>query len=360
MRKHYLDNIRWMTVVLVVIYHVFWMYNGVGVSGGLGKITNLDVQYYDLYLYIVYPWMLPVLFLVSGISARYSLQKYADKEFFKNRTVKLLVPVTIGLFVFHFIQGYISMALSDAFETTAQSTPKIVLYFIMVAGGIGVMWYMQMLWIFSGLLLLIRKIEKEKLWNLGGKTGLIALLLMAVPLWAFAQVGNTPVVVCYRFGFYGLLFFLGYYVFSHDEVMEKVKRYFLLFLGLAVALGIAFCVLYFGQNYADAPVYKTVLFTTYGWFGCLAILGGAARYLDLENTFTHWMGAHSFGLYIFHELFISGVALFLAKPGLVPPVVAYLLSGICGFAGGYGMFALISRIPVYRWCVLGMRGKKKD
>ena len=28
MRRHYLDNIRWITVGLVVLYHVIFMYNG--------------------------------------------------------------------------------------------------------------------------------------------------------------------------------------------------------------------------------------------------------------------------------------------------------------------------------------------
>ncbi len=56
MRKNYLDNIRWVTVVLVVIYHVIYMYNGEGILGGVGKITSLDVQYYDIFLYAVYPW----------------------------------------------------------------------------------------------------------------------------------------------------------------------------------------------------------------------------------------------------------------------------------------------------------------
>ena len=41
MRKYYLDNIRWITVVTVVIYHVFYMYNSEGIVGGVGKITNL-------------------------------------------------------------------------------------------------------------------------------------------------------------------------------------------------------------------------------------------------------------------------------------------------------------------------------
>ena len=92
MRKYYLDNIRWVTVVLVVIYHVIYMYNGEGILGGVGKITSLDVQYYDIFLYAVYPWFMLLLFLVSGICSRYYLDSHTAKEFAKNRTRKLLIP----------------------------------------------------------------------------------------------------------------------------------------------------------------------------------------------------------------------------------------------------------------------------
>ena len=33
MRKYYLDNIRWMTGILVVVYHVLYMYNAEGLLG---------------------------------------------------------------------------------------------------------------------------------------------------------------------------------------------------------------------------------------------------------------------------------------------------------------------------------------
>lgn len=99
MRKHYIDNIRWAAIVIVVFYHVGYMYNGVGVPGPLGKITDMDVQYYDLFQYIVYPWLMMVLFMVSGISARLYLEKHDDDEFFLNRTTKLLVPSDQGLFL---------------------------------------------------------------------------------------------------------------------------------------------------------------------------------------------------------------------------------------------------------------------
>ena len=80
MRKKYLDNIRWMTVVLVVIYHVLYMYNGEGILGTLGKITDLEVQYYDVYQYMVYPWFMCILFLVSGICSRLYLDNHTGKE----------------------------------------------------------------------------------------------------------------------------------------------------------------------------------------------------------------------------------------------------------------------------------------
>jgi hypothetical protein len=66
-----------VTVVLVVIYHVLYMYNGEAI---LGKITALDVQYYDIFLYAVYPWFMLLLFLISGICSRYYLDNHTAKE----------------------------------------------------------------------------------------------------------------------------------------------------------------------------------------------------------------------------------------------------------------------------------------
>lgn len=356
-RKRYLDNIRWAVVAVVVVYHVFYMYNAEGVLGGLGKITKLDVQYYDLLLYLVYPWLMPVLFLVSGICARLALEKRSDRAYFKSRTTKLLVPGTVGLFAFQFIQGWISISLADGFD--AMEVPGLVKYLIMALSGQGVLWYIQLLWVLTALLLLIRKLEKDRLWTRCGHIGIAGIALLALPVWAAAQVLNTPVVVVYRFGFYGVVFLLGYFVFSHEEAIEALKRWFVPLLLAAAALGIAFCAVYFGQNYADAPVNRTPLFVGYAWFGSLAILGGAARYADVETPFTRWMGARSFGLYVFHYLGVSAVALFLAKPGLVTPALAYLLSLIAGFAAGYLLNALISRLPFFRWAVLGIKKERK-
>lgn len=357
MRKSYIDNLRWVTVVLVVFYHVFYMYNAEGILGTLGKITDLEVQYFDLYQYIVYPWFMALLFIVSGISARYYIERHTGKEFIKSRTVKLLVPSTIGLFVFQFIQGYINVSFSEAGNIEA---PGFVKYIIYCLSGIGVLWYIQMLWLFSLVIVLIKKIDKDRFWNICRKTPFWVLILIAVLFWGAGQLLNTPVIVSYRFGFYFLAYLLGYFVFSHDEVIEVTKRYFPLFAVIAVGLGTAFCLVYFGQNYADDPVYRSPLFLLYGWFGCVAMVGGFAKFFDFTNKFTKWMGSHSWGLYIFHYLGISMVALYLAKPGLVPAWGCYLLSTIAGFGLSYILYFVISKIPFFRWAVLGISKKKES
>ena len=355
MRKSYIDNLRWVTVVLVIFYHVFYMYNAEGILGTLGKITDLEVQYFDLYQYIVYPWFMALLFIVSGISARYYIERHTGKEFIKSRTVKLLVPSTIGLFVFQFIQGYINVSFSEAGSIEA---PGFVKYIIYCLSGIGVLWYIQMLWLFSLIIVLIKKIDKDRFWNICRKTPFWVLILIAVLFWGAGQILNTPVIVSYRFGLYFLAYLLGYFVFSHDEVIEVTKRYFPLFAVIAVGLGTAFCIVYFGQNYADDPVYRSPLFLLYGWFGCVAMVGGFAKFFDFTNKFTKWMGSHSWGLYVFHYIGLSAVAVFVAGKFDLPAVVIYILSAVAAFGGALLLNAIISRIPFFRWAVLGIKKGK--
>ena len=140
----------------------------------------------------------------------------------------------------------------------------------------------------------------------------------------------------------------------------KLKKYFPLFLGLALATGIAFCIINFGANYADKPVNRTPLFAGFAYFMSLAILGGMAKFGDFENAFTKWMSKRSFGLYVFHYLGICVVAIYLAKPGLIHPVLAYILSAVASFVIAYLLYEIISRIPVYRWMVLGIKKDKKE
>ena len=148
-RKLYLDNIRWMTVVLVVIYHVVYMFNGVQPFGVIGPFREHQLQ--DCFQYLVYPWFMALLFVVSGMSARYYLQSHTTKQFLKDKTRKLLVPSTIGLFVFQWLLGIYNLKIGGGLNIA--DLPMPIVYLITVLSGVGPLWYIQMLWLFSMLLL---------------------------------------------------------------------------------------------------------------------------------------------------------------------------------------------------------------
>ncbi|MBR6199844.1 MAG: acyltransferase [Spirochaetales bacterium] len=384
MRHHYLDNIRTLTVLLVVIYHVFYMFNGVAAYGVVGPIADareaytagqyLDVtgdgvlfaQPQDMTQYLLYPWFMVLLFIVSGMSSRFYLNTHSSKEFAKSRTVKLLVPSTIGLLVFQWIQGYFNMRLSHVLDKIPADVPMLVKYLIMCMSGIGVLWYIQMLWIFSMVLLLVRMIERGRLAALCDKFGcpngavqnvltVLLFLVLGVAAWGCFQILNTPVIVVYHFGIYGFVFFLGYYLFANENVIAALVKFRFLFAGFAVISGVFYVIQAWGKNYAVEPVVNSPSAVAYLWFMSLAILGMMKCYGDKTHQVMTFLNRRSWGLYVFHYLPLAALSPLLVYKTNLPPVMIYLLVAILSFVGGYLINEIVSRIPIVRWCVLGLR-----
>ena len=358
MRKHYLDNIRWITICLVVLYHVIYMYNSITVYGVIGPFR--EVQYQDVIQYLLYPWFMILLFIVAGMCSRYYLENHSIREFIRSRTRKLLVPSTIGLLVFGWIQGYFNMAISDAFTTMTGDLPKVITFLIMVLSGTGVLWFIQMLWIFSMILALIRRFEKGTLYAKTASCGLPLLALSVIPVWLSGLVLNTPIITVYRFGVYSFTFFLGYFVFAHEEVIDRISHARYLFLPMALLTGILYIYLHFGDNYAIMPIVGSPSAVVYAWSAILAILGGMKAWCNGSNKFMTYMSSRGFGLYVFHYLPLSMAAYLLHKYSDMGPLPCYLITGTAAFAGGLLLTEIISRIPVLRWCVLGERRKNAD
>lgn len=357
MRKHYMDNIRSLTILLVVCYHVIYMLNGTIPDGVIGNLT--DWHGLDVVMYALYPWFMVILFLLSGMSSRYYLENHTEKEYRKARTRKLLVPSTIGILVFGWAQGYFNMAISDAFTNIPGQVPKAVLYLIMCVSGIGVLWTIQVMWVCSIVLLLVRKIEKGRLEALGEKTGMLVLLLLGIVVWGAAQIGNTPIISVYRFGIYIVTFLLGYYVFSHERVTDLLAKYTLPLAGTAGVLCVLYCVHDYGVNYAVMPYVGSPLAIAYCWAACLAVLGVMKRWGNKPGKLWEFLRRKSFGLYVFHYLALSACAYGLTTGTSLPAGVIYGFSALAAFAGGLLLYEILSRIPVVRWCVLGMKKREK-
>ena len=374
MRKHWLDNLRWVVVLLVLFYHVIYFYNNKGVFGGIGGFGEWPdcKQWQDVVMYILYPWFMPLLFILAGVSARYALDKYDAKAWFKARTRKLLVPATIGLFVFHWMVGYFNTVVA-AREGVFEGVPGVVKYGILSISGCGPLWFIQDLWLFSLILLLVRKLDgKNKLYEacgrvFGGKTDIVWVILLGVLFWVGEQLGiRNPrpetadgLYNLYKPLFYLIMFLMGYFVFARDEVQELLGKCWIPLVACAVVAGGVLIGTTFGQDNTLPQYLGSPLNCIYGWLACLAMMGWFKAKFDCTNAFAGYMTRSSFGLYILHYLVVASLGYMMKVYTNLPPWAMYVILTVAVFTLTPLLYEILRRIPFIRWAVLGESRKAK-
>ncbi|MBQ2397609.1 MAG: acyltransferase [Bacteroidales bacterium] len=365
MRKHWLDNLRWVVVLSVLFYHVIYFYNNKGVFGGIGGFGGN--QYQDIVIYVLYPWFMMLMFLIAGISARYSLEKLSSKQFIKSRTRKLLVPATLGLFILHWITGFFNTqgaSLTMGNPMLPEEMPVFIKYFIWSVSGIGPLWFIQDLWLFSIVIVLIRKIDKKDiLWKTCEKIQIIPIILLGVLLY----VGSFTLILYPRAeSFDGLLnlykplnylipFLMGYFVFSHDKVQEKLGKYFPILISIAIVCGTILTITTFGQDNTLPQYLQSPLNIIYAWFMMLGLLGIFQRFCNKTNAFATYMTKSSFGLYVVHYVVIASFGYMLKVHTSLPVFAIYAILTLAVFVLSPLIYEVLRRIPFVRWCIFGIK-----
>jgi peptidoglycan/LPS O-acetylase OafA/YrhL len=328
---------------------------------------------------LLYPWFMLLLFLVAGVSSRYALgpvvpeqvpepvegregpHYLTHKQFIKSRTLKLLVPATIGLFVFQWMTGYFNTAVARG-QGVFDNVPTFVMYFIWAFSGIGPLWFIQDLWLFSILLVLFRVIGKDWLYNwitkIEGRYAEYNMPFIAVVVSAgFVLVGFGSFCVIreprpetadglwnlYRPVTYFVAFLLGYYLFSRESIQEMLAKGRVGYLVFAVISGVYFTVIM-----SDWPC------VLYAWFAILAMLSCFKAWADKTSPFAKYMAKSSFGIYVVHYLVIASLGYMMKMYTTLPPWAMYLILTIAVFTLSPLIYEIIRRIPFLRWCVLGI------
>ena len=367
-RKHFLDNIRWVTVLLVLFYHVIYFYNNKGVFGGIGGFGDYPEcrQYQDVVMYILYPWFMPLLFLLAGIGSRYALQKQSAKEWFKARTRKLLVPSTIGLFVFHWMVGYFNTLVASR-QGVFDGMPAIAKYLMMAVSGTGPLWFIQVLWLLCLVLLLVRAVDsKDKLYSLCGKANYVVIILLGVLFWVGEQTliknprpeSLDGLLNLYKPFFYLVPFLLGYFVFAHDEVQDKLEKAWIPLMACAVVSGTVLIITTFGQDNTSPQYLGSPLNCLYSWLMCLAMMAWFKARFNHTGAFAGYMTRNSFGIYVVHYLVIAALGYMMKVHTNITPWMQYVILFVAVMTIPFLLNEIIKRIPFIRWCVLGIKKDK--
>ena len=164
-RKHYIDNLRWMAILLLFPFHAAQVWSG-GEYSGFYIWSHTDTALY-VFSNAVYPWYMTLLFTISGISCRYALQKRTDRQFAAERTKKLLIPFLFGLVVLVPVMTYVAEVFFNGYTGTYWQ--QYVLFFTKVTDLTGYrggftpahLWFLIYLYLISFAALLIIRLQKK-------------------------------------------------------------------------------------------------------------------------------------------------------------------------------------------------------
>lgn len=351
MRQAYLDNVRGAVELSVIVYHIFYMFNSVGI------IRNVDIPgipQLDVVLYALYPWFMVCLFVIAGMSAKYALDKYAEKQFVRARVRRILIPSLAGVVLLGWPAGWVTTQYADLFGGNGDMVPLPIRFLIYCLCGIGPLWFLHQLFVATLVLLLVRKLDRRgRLYALCGRVNLPVLLLLGLTVWASAQVCNVPVMEVYRCGIYIWTFLLGYYVLTQRGVQQLLMRYAPVLLIAAAVVGCCYIWRYWGENYTLMHNLQSALTNAYAWLGTLAVIACGRRFWQKESHFTTYMRKNGFALYVLHYPLMTLLAYALDQLFALRGGMLYVALFVCECVCLPTLVMLVRRLPGVRRLVLG-------
>ena len=111
MRRYEIDSIRSIALILLIFYHIIISF--VPETKAIGFIINKEKDGLVDLLLLLSPalniWRMPILFLIAGMAFYFSSLRRSNKELFKERLVRIILPLTFCSFFIvpagYFISG---------------------------------------------------------------------------------------------------------------------------------------------------------------------------------------------------------------------------------------------------------------
>ncbi len=358
MRKHYIDNLRWTCILLLIPFHAAMAWNCWGegnyVYFGSNKALSSVIT-------TISPWYMPLLFLLAGVSARFAFQRRTIGEFLIERVKKLLLPFVIGSCTVVACMTYIADCYNCGYTGNFFTHYQVYFTkFTMLTGYDGGftpahLWFILYLFIVSLLtafvIILQRKLKPQ--FSCKGLNIVHIALLGGVPLVMYPVLKIADKSI----GTYLILFILGYYVISEERVMDKIARYKAFFLCVGLVADVIYTYLCIWMEFTNEIVNTMIMFIA-SWCLMMAILGYARNGFQQDNRLTRYLSSRSFAFYIFHFVWLLVFQYGLSKVLESHILLLYVLPMVGALIMTILTSEIIIRIPVLAF-LYGLKPVKK-
>lgn len=349
-RKYYIDNLRWFWILLLIPFHAAMAWNCWEEGNYIWLYENKILS--SLIIFIS-PWFMPLLFVLSGMSARYALKQRSYKRFALERVKKQLIPLITGVLTIVAYMAYMGDKYNNyegnfiehyqVFFTNISDLTGYDGYFTP-----GHLWFLLYLFIISMVSILIIALQRKILPKLSFSKFKTLLLpfLMVLPLIM------TPIL---DFGGKSIgedfaLFLIGYYILSEENILEKLMKYRYTYLIIMLICDVTMVYLFVWKG-KHTGILLSVSNICAQWFGILGFLGLARYKFNQNNSLTRYMSSNSFMIYIFHFGWLVAIQYYLSKTTL-NITFSFIISIIATSVLTLLTCEFVKRIPILR-CLFG-------
>jgi fucose 4-O-acetylase-like acetyltransferase len=367
-RVHWLDNLRTITILLVLLYHVGGVYEAAGLWGWFWIVDDPDTISWVGIVGIIFDIMvMPIMFFISGYLTPESLKSKTGWEFVKGKFKRLMIPWVIAVFtliplyqvIFLYSRGLPQEGWSTYFHITNPNSQNWL-------------WFLPVLFAFDMLYLVLLKLN-VKLINISLKWAVVGTFFIGLVyslviggIFGFRSWTLTPLIDFEneRILVYFMAFLLGVLCFQQNVFAEKPKRKTLYTIANSVAwlpvTGHIFARLwpFFYPNPAEFPItplYRLIWYLSfYLSLLCLMYVMIVSFWLYLDKTGRVWneLNRNSYGVYIIHVIVIGIFGTLLLNLN-VPALVKYPLLIISTYMGSN----LI--VSGYRFLAQGLKSRRQ-
>lgn len=342
-RKHEIDNLRNLTVLLLFPVHTLMIWNDFGSRFYIWQGGN---RLLSTWIVLINPWFMPLLFVLAGISARYALEKRTVKEFVTERVHKLLVPFAAGMVFLVPFQAFYARKFFDGYAGGLWDHWKYFFTHVTDLTGYdgaftpGHLWFILFLFLISLIsLAFFRLLPYGKLVVSVERLTSVNVLFLFLPVWLMYYLGN--------FGGFSIgkdlaLYLAGYYVLSNDVVMKTLESSGNWMKPLCVCGTAVSFVLYYRFAY-----YGDLWVNFIGWISILTLLITGRQVLNQRTGFTEYFNHASYPVYILHQSVLVALAYYMVKISNLLPV-QILGTGIGSFLLTVLAYHAVKGIPGVR------------
>ena len=320
-RVHWLDNLRTITILFVVLYHIGGVYEAGDLWGWFWIVDDPDTITWVGIIGIIFDVMvMPIMFFISGYLTPASKHNKTDWEFIKGKIKRLMIPWLIAVFtlipIYKFIFLY-SRNLPQEHWTT---------YFhITNPNSQNWLWFLPVLFTFDIIYLLFVK-ARIKIPNISLKVAALGIFIIGLTysfmiggILGFRSWTLTPLIDFEneRLLLYFMMFLLGVFYYRKDALAEIPKKKTLYIIANSIAwVPITFHIFariypfFYPDSFAVTPTYRLIWWSSfYLSLLCLVYLMVETfwRYFDKTGKIWGELNRNSYGVYIIH---VIGIGIF--------------------------------------------------